>query len=242
MRVRTGCCGFPVGQARYARSFSLVEVQQTFYQIPPLATLMRWRERLPPPFEFTLKAWQLITHEASSPTYRRLRERLSPSQLRRCGAFQPTPEVLHAWERTAAAAHALGARLVLFQCPARFTPTPEHLRNLTRFFKGVERGGLQFVWEPRGPWEPALVRRLCRQLDLVHGVDPFAQPPLAGRLRYFRLHGWGGYRYRYTGGDLRQLAQHCRGRLMTYVLFNNVSMWGDARRFQRLWERSGKTA
>lgn len=44
-----------------------------------------------------------------------------------------------------------------------------------------------------------------------------------------------GYRYRYTDKDLRQLATGCRG--PTYVLFNNLPMWGDARRFARLAER-----
>jgi uncharacterized protein YecE (DUF72 family) len=63
MAIKIGCCGFPVAQARYARHFPVVEVQQTFYQVPSLATLAGWRERLPSDFEFTLKAWQLITHE-----------------------------------------------------------------------------------------------------------------------------------------------------------------------------------
>ncbi len=239
MAIQIGCCGFPVGQARYAREFSVVEVQQTFYQVPSLATLAGWRARFPEPFEFTLKAWQLVTHEASSPTYRRLREKLSPAQLACCGAFRPTPEVRSAWERTAAAARALGARIVLFQCPASFGPTVAHVADLTRFFRESDRGGLRFVWEPRGAWEPALVEELCRQLDLVHGVDPFQQEPVAGGLRYFRLHGRGGYRYRYTPADLRELAAKCRGPAPAYVLFNNVSMWDDAQRFQQLW-RSGQ--
>lgn len=240
MGMRIGCCGFPVGQTRYARTFPVVEVQQSFYQIPPLTTLARWRQRLPPPFEFTLKAWQLITHEASSPTYRRLGEKLSPAQLRRCGSFQPTAEVFDAWDRTAAAAQTLEAHVVLFQCPARFTPTPQHIRNLTEFFQRIERGHLLFVWEPRGAWDPTLVRRLCRQLDLVHGVDPFTQLPVAGPFRYFRLHGRTGYRYRYTSEDLRELANLCRKRQRTYVLFNNAWMWDDARRFARLCQQDAQ--
>ncbi len=236
MRIRIGCCGFPVGQARYARTFETVEVQQTFYQIPTLETLAGWRRRLPAPFEFTLKAWQLITHEATSPTYRRLRETLSSAQRRRCGAFHPTEEVHRAWRRTAEAARALEARVILFQCPTRFTPTQEHIENLKKFFKTIDRDGFAFVWEPRGGWEPALIRRLCRELDLVHGVDPFQQPPVAGAFRYFRLHGCTGYRYRYSGADLRELARLCRGRKLTYVFFNNLTMWDDARRFRRLWQ------
>jgi len=36
--------------------------------------LQKWRSAVPTAFEFTMKAWQVVTHEASSPTYRRLRD------------------------------------------------------------------------------------------------------------------------------------------------------------------------
>jgi uncharacterized protein YecE (DUF72 family) len=68
MDLRIGCCGFPLSLSRYAKIFRVVEVQQTFYQPPLTRTLERGRARVPSEFEFTLKAWQLITHEATSPT------------------------------------------------------------------------------------------------------------------------------------------------------------------------------
>ncbi len=61
--------------------------------------------------------------------------------------------------------------------------------------------------------------------------------PIAGEFRYFRLHGRTGNRYRYREADLRRLAEMCRGRRSNYVLFNNLSMWEDARRFEQLWRR-----
>ena len=70
--VKVGCCGFGMARARYAALFPVVEVQQTFYQPPRVATAARWRAAAPPPFVFSVKAWQLITHEPASPTYRRL--------------------------------------------------------------------------------------------------------------------------------------------------------------------------
>ena len=45
--VRVGCCGFAVAQARYFRTFDLVEVQQTFYHPPQPSTLQRWRAAAP---------------------------------------------------------------------------------------------------------------------------------------------------------------------------------------------------
>lgn len=36
-------CGFTIGAAAYYKKFKVVEVQQTFYDPPPRATLERWR-------------------------------------------------------------------------------------------------------------------------------------------------------------------------------------------------------
>jgi len=240
--IRVGCCGLPVGLARYVRVFSAVEVQQTFYQPPSLRTLANWRKKVPAGFEFTLKAWQLITHEASSPTYRRLAEKLSGRERREAGAFRLNPVVMAAWERTLACARALSSRIILFQCPARFSPTPENVSNLRAFFREIDRrssGGRPFIymWEPRGTWRPAEIRELCYELNLVQGVDPFQQPPVIGGLGYFRLHGRTGYRYCYTEADLEELLTLARARESCYVFFNNMSMWEDAKRFRALVSR-----
>lgn len=233
--ILVGCCGFPIGRARYAREFDLVEVQQTFYQLPSPALAGKWRAEAPTHFVFTMKAWQLITHEPASPTYRRLKEPLSgPPEA--YGRFQRTPEVERAWQRTLEVARALASPIVVFQCPARFRPEPGNVANLRRFFESAERDGVTFAWEPRGPWPEDLVAALCRELDLVHCVDPFAAEEAHGRIAYYRLHGIGGYRYRYTDEDLAALLDRCgqalrSGRRAVYVMFNNVFMLDDARRF-----------
>jgi hypothetical protein len=66
VRTKVGTCGFGLAQVEYSRVFSCVEVQHIFYQPPQVSTLERWRARMPAYFEFTLKAWQLITHDAKS--------------------------------------------------------------------------------------------------------------------------------------------------------------------------------
>jgi uncharacterized protein YecE (DUF72 family) len=237
--LRIGCCGFPISLTRYAGEFSVVEVQQTFYQPPLLKTLGRWRSRVPKEFEFTLKAWQLITHESSSPTYRRLREKLSEQQKRETGGFRLSKTVMDAWHRTLECAQILDARVVLFQCPASFTPTEENKSNLRAFFREIckasgEVKGLRFAWEPRGAWRFQEVRKLCQELNLVHAVDPFVSEAATKGPGYLRLHGRGGYRYRYTDQDLVQLLEIARRYRPCYVLFNNTSMLEDARRFAKL--------
>ncbi len=232
--IHVGCCGFRRARAAYFQHFPLVEVQRTFYKPPRVETARRWRQEAPPGFTFTLKAWQLITHLPTSPTYRKAGLDIPPDRRDRYGGFRPTPEVVEAWERTRRIAEALEAPIVLFQCPASFTPTPEHIADMRAFFTRVERGGLTFAWEPRGRWPEETVAALCRDLNLIHCVDPFVRQPVTKGTAYFRLHGIGGYRYRYTDADLERLLAWCQGFETVYVLFNNVSMWEDGLRFQAL--------
>src|ERR1700722_2097815 len=204
-RVKVGCCGFPLPKDQYARCFSVGEVQQTFYEPPRLSTLERWRSLVPPDFEFTLKAWQLIPHTHRSPTFRRLRTKLSPRELLDCGSFKNTSIVRRAWERSRACAEALKARHVLLQCPASFTPDSKNLKQMHAFFNQIDRGKLKLLWEPRGDWPPALVRSLCSDLQLVHAVDPFISHSVSRHPIYFRLHGGASFKHVYTDAELETL-------------------------------------
>jgi uncharacterized protein YecE (DUF72 family) len=229
---KTGCCGFRLPKNKYAARFPVVEVQQTFYDPPPIATLQRWRAGVPTDFEFTLKAWQLITHTAKSPTYRRLKTKLAPQELEQCGAFQSTPMVQRAWETTRACAEALCARHLLFQCPASFSPTPQNIGQMRDFFTSTERGGLKLLWEPRGKWPDDLVLTLCQELDLVHVVDPFLAQTVTPDFIYFRLHGGRGFKQIFSDEELRRVARLIPAGKPSYVLFNNRNMLEDAGKFQ----------
>lgn len=236
--IRVGCCGFPRAQALCYEKLDVVEVQQIFYHPPRLSTVERWRRQAPPGFTFTLKAWQLITHEPSSPTYRRLRMEL-PAPPDHYGSFRPTPEVYEAWERSRELALALQAPILLFQCPASFAPTEEHKANLRNFFHKIDRRGLMLAWEPRGGWADEEIAELCQELDLIHAVDPLQRLPVTDGVAYFRLHGRSGYRYQYTDQELAQLAEWCASYPTAYCLFNNISMFEDALRFRGLVRHNG---
>lgn len=243
LEVRVGTCGFAASHHRTFVDFDLVEVQASFYQPPRVATAVRWRAEAPADFEFTLKAWQLITHRATSPTYRRLREPLSESERDLAGDFRWNGLTRAAWERTQQVADALEARAIVLQTPISFRPGHENLSRLRRFFESVDRRGRILVFEPRGAdWNDSLLTALAEGLDLVIGVDPFLRPPLGAGLRYLRLHGRPAYhyRYRYSDEDLERLALTITVPTPHWVLFNNFSMADDARRFiQRLKEPKG---
>jgi uncharacterized protein YecE (DUF72 family) len=236
-KVQIGTCGFGrVKRPEYVRILPVVEIQHTFYDPPQIETLEKWRSDVPDEFEFTLKAWQLVTHESTSPTYRRLKRPLTQKEMDQAGFFRPTAVVREALDHTFECAKALRARTVLFQCPARFQPLPENIINLKRFFSKMDRRGLNICWEPRGKWEDSLIKELCDELDLWHVVDPFARPTVTPDKCYYRLHGIPRWRYTYEDVELEELVSLVPHDRLSYVFFNNITMKDDAMRFRRVVE------
>ncbi|KRE41612.1 hypothetical protein ASG74_11770 [Knoellia sp. Soil729] len=232
--MRVGLCGWTVAQAAYVRRFPVLEVQHTFYDPPSDAVLLRWRTQVPAGFEFTMKAWQVVTHESSSPTYRRLKRPLPQDAMGQVGGFRTTPPVLAAWQRTLECARILHATAVLLQCPRSFRPTGENVARLRSFLTQVERPTGRLLWEPRGDWPTQLVGNLCAELDLVHVVDPMHAETVTPDRTYYRLHGTSGSRHVHTDVELRRLRDLVADRPSPYVMFNNLPRTGDAERFQAL--------
>ena len=69
----------------YARAFCTVEVNNTFYRLPPRSTFENWRARTPSGFELAIKASRYLTH------VRRLRDPREPVDrlLSRVAALGP---------------------------------------------------------------------------------------------------------------------------------------------------------
>ncbi|UCG68182.1 MAG: DUF72 domain-containing protein [Thermoplasmata archaeon] len=238
LEIKIGCCGFAKGMKDYHRKFQLVEVQHTFYQPPKLETIKKWRDYAPEDFEFTLKAWQLITHTPKSPTYRRAKIKIEKAKEDKYGSFKPTKEVFDAWEETLRICRVLKAKVVVFQCPASFKPIKENIANMKAFFSSIDRSGLKITWEPRGRWQAEIIMDLCRDLELIHCVDPFKDEPLTEKTAYFRLHGSPPgkkmYNYRYTKKDLKALKGKISGFEEVYCMFNNMFMHENALEFIKM--------
>jgi len=232
-RVKVGCCGFPGGRKGYFSQFKLVEVQQTFYKMPKLETAQRWRQEASADFEFTLKAWQLITHPLASPTYRKAGIKVPSGAEEHYGFFRPSDEVHQAWEETRRFAQALEAKVILFQCLPSFKENPENIANMRRFFNSAKGAGYLLVWEPRSGWSEPTIKVLCLELGLVHCVDPMEKESLYGEPQYFRLHGGPRYQHRYSPEELEYLKGRI-GNRESYILFNNLNMHHDALAFDRL--------
>lgn len=240
--IKVGCCGFPGGMGKYLKEFDLAEIQSTFYKLPKEDTAAKWREEAPQKFEFTLKAWQAITHPLTSPTWKKAGIKVRPADIAKYGHLRPTNEVFAAWKETKKIADILKAKIIVIQCPPSFSCTKENIENARGFFSSIEREGIRIAWEPRGDWlkKTEEVARVCNEFDLIHAVDIFWDKSLSKHpISYIRLHGLEkryNYRYVYTNQDLKKLFEKVRelekeGKEEIYVLFNNLAMADNAKQF-----------
>ena len=136
----------------YARAFSTVEVDSTFYATPSAKTVDGWAKRTPPGFTFALKLPQEITHQHAL--------RLS---------------CVEALEEFCDHASLLGDKLasVLIQLPPQFEMSPENARALREFLPRLPRD-LRFSIEFRSSeWlEESVAEQMAKYnvaLALVEG-------------------------------------------------------------------------
>ena len=83
----------------------------------------------------------------------------------------------------------------------------------------------------------ALAVALCRDLHVVHVVDPFVTEPERDAAVYWRLHGISGPRHSYSDAELQQLRAmlaRVESDGPAYVMFNNLPRVANAKAFLRL--------
>ncbi|MGQ9543061.1 MAG: DUF72 domain-containing protein [Candidatus Bathyarchaeia archaeon] len=245
VNVKVGCCGFAGSMRDYYSKFNVVEVQRTFYKMPRESTLKRWRMEAPEDFEFTVKAYQAITHPKTSPTWRMVGRDVAGRLPDDIGHLKPSLGNFEAWRMTMESMKILRAKICLVQCPPSFTADDENIGNMRRFFSEVEREGVEVAWEPRHiSWynDPDRTRRLLDSLSIIDVVDIFKRAPLSSHpIGYVRLHGLNGeinYSYSYSDSDLQNLkvkvSRLCRLKRQVYVLFNNITMKRDSLLFKAI--------
>ncbi len=236
MKIKVGTCGFPAQKEKLFSELDAIEIQQTFYHPPEAQTLKKWKEEAKGMVEFTLKAWQLITHLPSSPTYKKLKGELKEKISKisdKLGFFKNTKEVFRAYEKTLESCEAVGGKVIIFQSPSSFRENEENIRNMRNFFKNAYRPkGITFVWEPRGRWNTEILKEISKDCEILIGGDPLGGGYLMGEVFYLRLHGIGGFRYKFKEEDFRKISEII-GNKKTYVMFNNISMFEDALKFKK---------
>jgi uncharacterized protein YecE (DUF72 family) len=174
----------------YARHFDVVELNNTFYRLPPESAVDAWRDTTPPKFRFAVKGSRFITH------MKKLKD----------------PEL--ALERFFQRADLLGRKLgpVLFQLPPHWPPDEA---RLAAFLEALPKGH-RYTFEFRHPgWNNPEIERLLRRHNAAVCIFHLAgfQSPLGhtADFTYVRLHGPGGkYQGSYSDADLKIWAGRLR--------------------------------
>ncbi|MCP3100846.1 DUF72 domain-containing protein [Myxococcus sp. K15C18031901] len=189
----------------YARVFTTVELNATFYRLPTPEAVDRWRDAVPPGFRFACKGSRFLTH------------------LKRLTDVEDGLEHFYAPVRR------LGRKLgpILWQLPPFLSgPDPE---RLDRFLAHQPRGIQQVVEFRDTAWyHPEVLAVLDAHHAALCEHDLLARRPPrpTGRMRYLRFHGTqaryaGGYgkaALRRVAGDLRTWREHGH---TAWVFFNN---------------------
>jgi uncharacterized protein YecE (DUF72 family) len=243
MKIHVGCCGWALSMKKYFENFSTIEIQSTFYKLPQIKTVEKWRNQAPKDFIFCVKAFQGITHPITSPTWRRsgLKEEELKKLKDRVGFLKPTKEVLSFWNETLKICKVLSSLICLIQLPPSFEENEENIKNAEKFFSKIKRNEVKIALELRG-WSEEGFSKLCKKFDLIEVTDPFVKlPTYLKDFAYFRLHGSyeGGrinYNYKYSKAELEKLKNIISNLKVkeAFVLFNNVFMKDSATEFIQL--------
>ena len=198
----------------YAEHFRTVELNASFYRLPPEAMLKGWVERTLQGFVFAVKAWRRITH------LQRLKDCEEPLRffLERMATLEPR------------------AGPLLFQLPPRFPADVGLLRDVLALLPRGRRAAFEF----RDPsWhDEATYRALA---DANAAFVPFELAKLTGPrvctadFVYVRLHGREArYRGLYDDDALAGWADWLKGHMAegrdAYVYFDNTDRADDAPR------------
>jgi len=201
--------------------FDTVELNSSFYKIPPKEYVMKWAE-IGKSLIWSVKVYRGITH------------------VSRFG-----PKSYELWERFRSVMEPLDGltAFYLFQLPPSFGP--EEFPKLKEFLEKISLGRRAAV-EFRNP--ALFEERWLKELESVKAtfvsVDGrFRYYARTGPYTYLRLHGRGEkpYRYSYSDEELEEIAQKLveLGGEEAFVYFNNDDMYRNALKFVEIVKRLG---
>ena len=186
----------------YARDLDTVEINNSFYRLPPSGTFEGWKKSTPPGFCFAVKASRYLTHQKK--------------------LLDPAP----ALKRLLGAAVHLGSKLgpILFQLPPHWRCNLERLSDFLRTLPPSHRYSLECR---NATWHTDEVYRLLEQHNVAFCLGGCMTPiEVTADFVYVRLHGPGNkYQGDYPTATLkawcRRIRQWTRCDKDVYVYFDN---------------------
>ncbi|MHA1650812.1 MAG: DUF72 domain-containing protein [Candidatus Helarchaeota archaeon] len=206
--------------ADYATVFNFVEVNNTFYQIPPLELVQSWRNQVPQEFQFAVKCHRQVSH--TRPLV------LNESNFK----------IMEKMEKICKILKAIG---LVIQTPHNFRPTAKNLRQADKFFSYFKDTSFELIWEPRGEdWLSGPIKEKLSEIlsknKVTHCTDISRSLPLySANIAYTRVFGKGQRnQWQFDDEEIRLL--HERALELpgsaTYVTFHTQRQTHDAARLK----------
>jgi len=195
----------------YSELFSFVEVNSTFYQLPSLQTVEKWRRAVPKSFTFSVRCHQNLTHKIG---------------------LRPADEAYELFYKMKNIAGILQTPYLVLETPSGYTAN----RDARDFLSSLNLKGLRLVWEYRAPVTQD-VTSLMQDFGIIQCVDLSRQKPSYSLdVTYSRLFGKGQQNiYQFTDEELLEIQRQAEDTNSSKVIlaFHGLRMNSDASRFQQ---------
>jgi len=202
----------------FSKVFDFVEVNSTFYTHVPLSTVRRWREAVPPEFEFSAKCSREVTTALRSGDRSQLAQQM---------------------EYMGRVCEIVDASVLVLQTPASLNLDKVSSDDLVYLMDFVKARALRLAWEIRSQL-PSSVLSMLRSRGVIQVSDlSRASPLLRSDILYTRLFGLGHHNlYRFTDHDLATIEEKATSSnsRKAYFAFHGVAMYADALKFKQAVE------
>lgn len=166
-RAYVGETRLPKNFKRYARQFSLLELDCEPGSVPGRARLEACAAAAPDGFVFSL---------------------VVPSRI---ASLETGPDIEKAWKAAQNVARVLRAKWWVVRTPAEVRPTRRARERLAALVARLQEGGMRVAWEPRGVWDEAAAAETANAIGAVFIQDIAREAPVPGRVLYSRLLAFG---------------------------------------------------
>ena len=210
----------------YSKAFNFVEVNSTFYEVPPPRRVEKWRKIVPKGFQFTVRAHKAITHT---------------------NRLKPTSETLEIFGKIRKICGVLKAEIIHLQTPPSLKMEQASIKNLEDLISTISLGKVRIALETRGIQPSKLPSELIETMqehNMIHCVDLAKGeiPAYETDILYSRLFGKGPHNiYQPTDQELKEIDTKASNRNVKKAVlsFHFIKMYKDAARL-KTYKQTGK--
>jgi uncharacterized protein YecE (DUF72 family) len=206
-----------------SKLYDFVEVNSTFYEMPAIEQVKKWRRAVPEDFEFTVRANKRLTHEMH---------------------LLPTSKNFRTFDFLTEICRELHSEILHFQFPPSLKISEKLISQWDSFFSSVRRGrALHYAIELRSAPNQAqhAFEKLVNKYDLIltgdaSNADIVPVSP-SSEIAYTRVFGKGDHtRWEFDTEELATLAEKIKqtSARKKYVTFHNLTMYEDASRMKKI--------